>query len=412
MAKGTVAAMSCDPATSGFQMTESYADVAPSGYTYDAAGDVTYDGVNNYAYDGEGRLCAMQYVTGIGSPGPIVGYIYDAEGTRVAKGTLTSWSCNPATNGFTATASYVLGLGGEELTEMTVTGNPTSGYTSTWNHTNVFGGGKLVASYYGTDTYFAFTDWLGTKRAEYTPDGTSALYSSLPYGDGLSSSGSAADATEHHFTGKERDTESGNDYFDARYYSSAMGRFMSPDWSAKEEPVPYAKLDNPQTLNLYGYMRNNPLGGVDQDGHCSGDDCGKVSVTATTSGDAPLESSNGGRTATAEGTVQYSFTYNKGPLANTQIHEDISNKSTRDGVPEKAKLTTSDDATGPKNGNPPGVVTDTSSISISTPFGGAEGTMENSVSSKDTTQTLSFQTPTGSSLALQSGDMNRPIALL
>jgi len=70
-----------------------------------------------------------------------------------------------------------------------------------------------------------------------------------------------------HFTGKERDTESGNDYFEARYYSSAMGRFMSPDWSAQEEPVPYAKLDNPQSLNLYAYVGNNPLGGVDLDGH-------------------------------------------------------------------------------------------------------------------------------------------------
>jgi len=69
------------------------------------------------------------------------------------------------------------------------------------------------------------------------------------------------------FTGKERDAESGNDYFGARYYGSSMGRFMSPDWSAKEEPVPYAKLDNPQTLNLYAYMRNNPLAGVDADGH-------------------------------------------------------------------------------------------------------------------------------------------------
>jgi hypothetical protein len=29
-----------------------------------------------------------------------------------------------------------------------------------------------------------------------------------------------------------------------------MGRFMSPDWSAKAEPVPYAKLDNRQSLNL------------------------------------------------------------------------------------------------------------------------------------------------------------------
>jgi RHS repeat-associated protein len=69
------------------------------------------------------------------------------------------------------------------------------------------------------------------------------------------------------FTGKERDTESENDYFEARYYSSLTGRFMSPDWSAKEEPVPYAKLDNPQTLNLYAYVGNNPMTRVDEDGH-------------------------------------------------------------------------------------------------------------------------------------------------
>lgn len=71
-------------------------------------------------------------------------------------------------------------------------------------------------------------------------------------------------------TGKERDTESGNDYFGARYYSSAMGRFMSPDWSAQAEPVPYANLDNPQSLNLYAYVGNNPLGRVDANGHCWG----------------------------------------------------------------------------------------------------------------------------------------------
>jgi len=69
-------------------------------------------------------------------------------------------------------------------------------------------------------------------------------------------------------TGKERDTESGLDYFGARYYASNMGRWMSPDWSAKEDPVPYAKLDNPQTLNLYGYVGNNPLSQADADGHC------------------------------------------------------------------------------------------------------------------------------------------------
>ena len=74
-------------------------------------------------------------------------------------------------------------------------------------------------------------------------------------------------------TGKERDSESGNDYFGARYYASTMGRWLSPDWAAKAMPVPYAKLDNPQSLNLYAYVGNNPLIRFDVDGHydCQGD---------------------------------------------------------------------------------------------------------------------------------------------
>ena len=42
---------------------------------------------------------------------------------------------------------------------------------------------------------------------------------------------------------------------------------MSPDWAAKVSPVPYAKLDDPQSLHLYAYVRNNPLSRVDLDGH-------------------------------------------------------------------------------------------------------------------------------------------------
>jgi RHS repeat-associated protein len=80
-------------------------------------------------------------------------------------------------------------------------------------------------------------------------------------------------AVRSHYTGKERDTESGNDYFGARYYASTMGRFLSPDWSAKEEPVPYAKLDDPQSLNLYVYVLNNPLTRFDLDGHGCPPDC-------------------------------------------------------------------------------------------------------------------------------------------
>ena len=82
------------------------------------------------------------------------------------------------------------------------------------------------------------------------------------------------------FTGKERDSESGLDNFGARYNSSSMGRFMSPDWSTKPQGVPYAKLDNPQTLNLYAYVGNNPLSSTDPTGHylCNGDQCKQVAA--------------------------------------------------------------------------------------------------------------------------------------
>ena len=72
-----------------------------------------------------------------------------------------------------------------------------------------------------------------------------------------------------HFTGKERDTESGNDYFGARYYGSSMGRFMSPDPSG----LMYADPTNPQSLNLYSYVLNNPLKYLDPNGlSCYWDD--------------------------------------------------------------------------------------------------------------------------------------------
>jgi len=73
------------------------------------------------------------------------------------------------------------------------------------------------------------------------------------------------------FTGKERDSESGLDYFGARYYGSNMGRWMSPDWSENPEAVPYSNLENPQSLNLYNYVNNNPLSKSDPNGHCDVD---------------------------------------------------------------------------------------------------------------------------------------------
>jgi RHS repeat-associated protein len=139
----------------------------------------------------------------------------------------------------------------------------------------VWAAAHLDATYDTKGLHFHISDPLGSRRVQTSAAAglVEETCQSLPFGDVLdcyiptSAPATADDATEHHFTGKERDTESGNDYFEARYYSSAMGRFMSPDWSAQEEPVPYAKLDNPQSLNLYSYVLNNPLGKADPDGH-------------------------------------------------------------------------------------------------------------------------------------------------
>ena len=69
------------------------------------------------------------------------------------------------------------------------------------------------------------------------------------------------------FEGKERDTETGNDDFGARYYSSRFGRWLSADWSNVPVPVPYANLTNPQTLNLYAMVSDDPESFADLDGH-------------------------------------------------------------------------------------------------------------------------------------------------
>ena len=186
---------------------------------------------------------------------------YYGGGARVAKGVVANMNACPAVQGFTSiTAQYLLDQSGEQVTELDGSGN--------WQHTNFFAAGRLLATYDTRGQHFHFTDWLGTRRAQTTAAGVSEEQcQSLPFGDGLNCSGSGVDATEHHFTGKERDTESGNDFFLARYYNSTTGRFLTPDWSLKAEPVPYARLDIPQTLNLYAYVGNNPLTHTDVDGH-------------------------------------------------------------------------------------------------------------------------------------------------
>jgi RHS repeat-associated protein len=144
-------------------------------------------------------------------------------------------------------------LAGNVVTELSATGG--------WNRTEIYAGGKHVATYSNSTTYFDHVDWLGTERARTDAQGDMAeTCTGLPYGDGLSCTG-ASDISFMHFTGKEHDTESNLDNFGARYFSSQVGRFMTPDSMAYSGPL------NPQSWNLYAYARNNPLLYVDPAGN-------------------------------------------------------------------------------------------------------------------------------------------------
>ncbi|MGH9933458.1 MAG: RHS repeat-associated core domain-containing protein, partial [Pyrinomonadaceae bacterium] len=117
------------------------------------------------------------------------------------------------------------------------------------------------------------TDQLGTPRLIFDKTGSLAAtkrHDYLPFGEELAAGtggrtpqqGYVGDSTRQKFTQKERDNETGLDYFLARYYSSTQGRFTSPD------PV-YFQTDmttDPQRFNLYEYARNNPLKFIDPEG--------------------------------------------------------------------------------------------------------------------------------------------------
>ncbi len=201
----------------------------------------------------------------------MTGYVYNADGVRVAKGPISTMSCDPTVSGLQAATEtdYVLGPGGQQLMEL---GPDGKGDIASWTRTHVYAVGNApLATFNRGGLYFRLTDWLGTLRVLTDFAGvTQQTCNGLPFGDGQTCTDQTEDS--NYFTGKERDAESGNDYFGARYYSSALGRFLSPDWDAKPTTVPYASFGDPQTLNLYGYVENEPLNKVDADGHTAESD--------------------------------------------------------------------------------------------------------------------------------------------
>lgn len=206
---------------------------------YDAAGNLlNQPNVPTMTYDAAGRM-----VTAQGAGGPPFTYLYDVEGRRV-KQTRAG-----------APTVFVYDAFGRLAAEYGAgSGEACSGcYLSQ----DSLGSTRLVTERSG----------VVRQRLDFLPFGAPLTASSGDNGrslifDGLTASTyTTAGATTRQYTGKERDAETGLDYFGARYMSAAMGRFTSPD-----EPLFDQFAGDPQSWNLYSYVRNNPLAFIDPNG--------------------------------------------------------------------------------------------------------------------------------------------------
>jgi RHS repeat-associated protein len=203
---------------------------------------------DTYVFDAENRLTTVAGVT----------YSYDGDGRRVKKsnGTLYWYGTNAL----------------DPVMETDLSGGNASEF--------IFFNGRRAArrDAAGAISYF-FADHLGSSRVVTNATGTIVEDSDFyPFGGERIIVNN--DPNPYKFTGKERDSESGLDYFIARHYSSGLGRFLQPDeftggpvdtFSSSDPlppgPLPYGDITNPQSLNKYSYTWNNPLRYTDPDGH-------------------------------------------------------------------------------------------------------------------------------------------------
>jgi RHS repeat-associated protein len=219
------------------------------GFVYDEAGNLIAEPGKSYVYNAENRI-----VTAVVAGGAMSQYIYDGNGRRVKK----------VVGGVATRFEY--GAGGELIAERNDSnGNVIKDY--------LYRSGELIAtSRVGNsgEYEYATADHLGSPRAWTDPNGNliaGGRHDYLPFGEELfagygtrtTDQGYAASAQQDgqrkQFGSYERDSESGLDFVQARYYSSLHRRFTSTD------PLYYQRtmVIDPQQFNLYAYVRNNPL---------------------------------------------------------------------------------------------------------------------------------------------------------
>jgi RHS repeat-associated protein len=206
-------------------------------YQYDGVGNLTQgrDG-EDYVFNAENK---MKSFNGGASQGG-ADYSYDCDGRRVKKvvGTVTT--------------VFVYDVSGRLIAE----------YSNALPSTN--GTRYLTGDHLGSPRVVTDSSGVVKARHDYHPFGEETGLK----GGRTVSNGYVADNISQKFTAKERDNETGLDYFMARYYSSLQGRFTSPDDFLND-----THLSDPASWNLYTYARNNPLNILDPTGEeVSGDD--------------------------------------------------------------------------------------------------------------------------------------------
>ena len=213
-----------------------------NGWGYDGTGNLNA-GVNGNAvniFNGENQWIQQTHYN--------VTYGYDGDGHRVE-----------ASGGSLGTRLYWYDESGNVLSELDQNGATKSNY--------IYLNGQRIAQISGGMTNYYLVDHLGTTRKIINQAGTLCYDADFyPWGDEQQVYVNNC-LQNYKFTGKERDPDMGIVYFGARFYQDPIARFYTPDWSADPEPVPYAKLDHPQSLNLYTYVHNNPVCYTDLNGH-------------------------------------------------------------------------------------------------------------------------------------------------
>src|SRR5581483_9407014 len=211
---------------------------------YDGSGNLTYvTGLSGSStFNSENQLASF-------SGNIVASFAYDGDGRRVR--TSETW-VNPQTTW------YWNDLSGDVLVETDQLLNIRNLYF----YLNGERIGYAPQGGAGNIVYFYYRAQLGNVRAITDQNGNQCFAADYdPWGGIIGNPPDNCPTEYNRFTGKDRDAIMGVDYCGARYYKNDMGRFYSPD-----DPLGDQDADDPQSWNLYTYVRNNPLRNIDRDG--------------------------------------------------------------------------------------------------------------------------------------------------